>query len=77
MASVGALFILLWLVPAAARADQELLASAKSLYESASYEAALSELSAIDSKEYVDVIWRSVAEVIQLDNDIDDTPDLI
>lgn len=56
IASVWALFILLWLAPAAARADQELLASAKSLYESASYEAALSELSAIDSKEHVDVI---------------------
>lgn len=39
-----------------ARANQEMLASAKSLYESASYEAALSELSAIDSKELVDVV---------------------
>ncbi len=53
--SIGALLILLGLAPAA-RANQELLASAKSLYESASYEAALSELSAIDSTEHVDVV---------------------
>jgi tetratricopeptide (TPR) repeat protein len=39
-----------------ARANQEMLASAKSLYESASYEAALSELSAIDSTELVDAV---------------------
>ena len=39
-----------------ARASQERLASAKSLYESASYEAALSELSAIDNKELIDVV---------------------
>ncbi|MEO5739122.1 MAG: hypothetical protein ABIS29_00810, partial [Vicinamibacterales bacterium] len=39
-----------------AYANQELLASAKSLYESASYDAALSELSAIDSTEVVDVV---------------------
>ncbi|HEX6640020.1 MAG TPA: hypothetical protein VF215_02855 [Thermoanaerobaculia bacterium] len=37
-----------------AHASQEKLASAKNLYESASYEAALSELSAIDSRELVD-----------------------
>ena len=42
--------------PAAARANQELLASAKTLYESASYEAALSELSAIDNAESADVV---------------------
>jgi hypothetical protein len=51
-----ALLTLLWLAPSAARANQELLASAKSLYESASYEAALSELSAIDSKEIIDTV---------------------
>ena len=39
-----------------AYASQEMLASAKSLYESASYEAALSELSAINSPELVDVV---------------------
>jgi hypothetical protein len=39
-----------------ARANQEMLASAKNLYESASYEAALSELSAIDNTELVDVV---------------------
>jgi hypothetical protein len=39
-----------------ARANQEMLASAKTLYESASYEAALSELSAIDNTELVDVV---------------------
>ena len=41
---------------AEARADQEMLASAKSLYESASYEAALSELSAINNAELVDTV---------------------
>jgi hypothetical protein len=39
-----------------AHANQEMLASAKSLYESASYEAALSELSSIDTTELVDVV---------------------
>ena len=39
-----------------AYANQEMLASAKSLYESASYEAALSELTAIDNTELVDVV---------------------
>ena len=39
-----------------ARANPEMLASAKNLYESASYEAALSELSAIDNTELVDVV---------------------
>jgi hypothetical protein len=48
--------VLLGLAPSAARANQELLASAKSLYESASYEAALTELSAISSTEHVDVV---------------------
>ena len=52
---IAVLFIVLALTPSA-RANQELLASAKSLYESASYEAALSELSAIDAKEHVDVV---------------------
>lgn len=42
--------------PDSARASQELLASAKSLYESASYEAALSELGAIANAESVDVV---------------------
>jgi tetratricopeptide (TPR) repeat protein len=37
-----------------ARANEEKLASAKSLYEAASYEAALSELNAIDTTELVD-----------------------
>jgi hypothetical protein len=39
-----------------ARANQEMLASAKSLYESASYEAALSELSAINTAELVGTV---------------------
>jgi TonB family protein len=39
-----------------AHANQEMLASAKNLYESASYEAALSELSAIDNTELVDIV---------------------
>jgi hypothetical protein len=39
-----------------AYANQEMLASAKSLYESASYQAALSELGAIDNTELVDVV---------------------
>jgi tetratricopeptide (TPR) repeat protein len=38
------------------RANQEMLASAKNLYESASYEAALSELSAINNAELVDTV---------------------
>ena len=42
-------------VPARA-ADQEMLASAKSLYESASYEAALSEFSAIHTSELADTV---------------------
>ena len=42
-------------VPAVA-ADQEMLASAKSLYESASYEAALSEFSAIQTSELADTV---------------------
>ena len=39
-----------------ARASQEMLASAKTLYESASYEAALSELSAIQNSELADTV---------------------
>lgn len=39
-----------------AYANQEMLASAKSLYESASYQAALSELGAIDNAELVDIV---------------------
>ena len=42
-------------VPAVA-ADQEMLASAKSLYESAAYEAALSEFSAIHTSELADTV---------------------
>jgi Gram-negative bacterial TonB protein C-terminal len=56
IASVVTSAVLLGLAPAVARADQEALASAKTLYEAASYEAALSELSTIDSEEHVDVI---------------------
>jgi hypothetical protein len=48
--------LLVLCAPAGAGANQEMLASAKSLYESASYEAALSELSAIDNTELVDVV---------------------
>jgi hypothetical protein len=43
-------------VCAAAQAGQDPLASAKTLYESAAYEAALKELSAIDGQQYVDAI---------------------
>jgi hypothetical protein len=39
-----------------AGANEEMLASARNLYESASYEAALSELGAIDNTELVDVV---------------------
>jgi TonB family protein len=53
---IFALIVSLGLAPSAARANQELLASAKSLYESASYEAALTELSGISSSEHVDVV---------------------
>src|SRR5215203_2508714 len=54
----GALLLTVSLLglPAGARADQELLASAKTLYESASYEAALSELSAISNTELADTV---------------------
>ena len=48
--------LMLGTAPAAARADQDVLASAKLLYESASYEAALSELGAIDGAEHADVV---------------------
>jgi tetratricopeptide (TPR) repeat protein len=39
-----------------ARANEDMLASAKNLYESASYEAALSELVAIDNTELADIV---------------------
>lgn len=48
--------LLMLTVPAESTADQALLASAKSLYESASYEAALSELSALTDAESLDVV---------------------
>ena len=48
--------LLIVLCASDAYADQEMLASAKSLYESASYQAALSELGAIDNTELVDVV---------------------
>ena len=48
--------LLIVLCASDAYADQEMLASAKSLYESASHQAALSELGAIDSTELVDVV---------------------
>ena len=49
-------FFVLSLVLARVGAAQELLASAKTLYEAASYEAALSELNAINSHEHLDVV---------------------
>jgi hypothetical protein len=52
---LGAAAMVLWASPYL-HASQEKLASAKSLYESASYEAALSELSSIDTTELVDVV---------------------
>jgi tetratricopeptide (TPR) repeat protein len=52
----GVVVLLLLCIAGQARADQEMLASAKSLYESASYEAALSELSAINNTELVDTV---------------------
>jgi hypothetical protein len=51
----AALLIVLCCSPDA-YANREMLASAKSLYESASYQAALSQLSAIDDTELVDVV---------------------
>ena len=54
--SSAVLLILVCAVSEPARANQEMLASAKSLYESASYEAALSQLSAINSAELVDTV---------------------
>jgi hypothetical protein len=53
---VRAAVLVVWCGSSDALANQELLASAKNLYESASYEEALSELSAIDSSELVDVV---------------------
>ena len=52
----GAVALMLVCASQGARADQEMLASAKNLYESASYEAALSELSAIQSNELADTV---------------------
>ena len=49
-----AVLMVLW--ASSAHANQEMLTSAKSLYESASYEAALSELSSIDTTELIDVV---------------------
>jgi hypothetical protein len=49
-----AVLMVLW--ASSAHANQDVLASAKSLYESASYEAALSELSSIDTTELIDVV---------------------
>src|SRR5688572_5891074 len=51
----AAVMMVLW-ASSHAHANPEMLASAKSLYESASYEAALSELSSIDTPELVDVV---------------------
>src|SRR5688572_4447461 len=51
----AAVMMVLW-ASSHAHANPEMLASAKSLYESASYEAALSELSSIDTTELVDVV---------------------
>ena len=51
-----AVVLIVLCVSADANANQEMLASAKSLYESASYEAALSELSAIESTELIDTV---------------------
>jgi tetratricopeptide (TPR) repeat protein len=50
--------LVLWLAPVAARADadQDVLASAKTLYESAAYEAALSELGGIEDPKHADAV---------------------
>ena len=55
MALSGAVALMVVCASHGARA-QEMLASAKNLYESASYEAALSELSAIQSNELADTV---------------------
>ena len=52
----GAAAVLVLWASSHAHANQEMLASAKSLYESASYEAALSQLSSIETTELVDVV---------------------
>src|SRR5688572_9934944 len=52
----GAAAVMVLWASSHAHANQEMLASAKSLYESASYEAALTELSGIDTTELVDVV---------------------
>lgn len=52
----GAVALMVVSASAYAGADQEMLASAKSLYESASYEAALTEFSAIHTSEDADAV---------------------
>ena len=52
----GAAAVMVLWTSSHAHANPEMLASAKSLYEAASYEAALSELSSIDTTELVDVV---------------------
>jgi len=52
----GAVVLMVVCASHGARANQEMLASAKTLYESASYEAALSELSAIQNSELADAV---------------------
>jgi hypothetical protein len=53
---LGAAAVMVLWASSQAHANPEMLASAKSLYESASYEAALSELSSIETTELVDVV---------------------
>lgn len=55
-ALLGAVALMIVCASHGARANQEMLASAKTLYESASYEAALSELSAIQNSELADTV---------------------
>ena len=52
----GAVVLMVVCASHGARANQEMLASAKTLYESAAYEAALSELSAIQNSELADAV---------------------
>ena len=52
----GAAAVMVLWASSHAHANPEMLASAKSLYESASYEAALSELSSIETTELADVV---------------------
>src|SRR5688572_18748920 len=53
---LGAAVVMVLWASSQSHANPEMLASAKSLYESASYEAALSELSSIETTELVDVV---------------------